>query len=184
MPSPRQSHVPIVAYPCRRKNIHGQNNIPVIEMSKCRGEDTPTYEKGFMMKITASLDELDTVVSYLQSTLPPHAIVFLRGDLAAGKTTLTQAIARAQGIEGDVTSPTFSLHHVYSDTLYHYDLYRLDMEEFLGLGLFEEFEHEGWHMVEWGSVELEALLRQVGFPLYEVAITPENGKRIYKIREL
>ena len=135
------------------------------------------------MTITASLDELDKVVSHLQNTLPPHAIVFLRGDLAAGKTTLTQAIARAEGIESDVTSPTFSLQHVYSDTLYHYDLYRLDMEEFLGLGLFEEFEHEGWHMVEWGSEELEGLLRQVGFALFEVAITPENGKRVYEITE-
>jgi tRNA threonylcarbamoyladenosine biosynthesis protein TsaE len=135
------------------------------------------------MTITASLDELDKVVAYLQDTLPPHAIVFLRGDLAAGKTTLTQAIARAEGIESDVTSPTFSLQHVYSDTLYHYDLYRLDMEEFLGLGLFEEFEHEGWHMVEWGSEELEGLLRQVGFALFEVAITPENGKRVYEITE-
>ena len=136
------------------------------------------------MKITASLDELDTVVSYLQDILPPHVIVLLRGDLAAGKTTLTQAIARAQGIESDVTSPTFSLQHVYGDTLYHYDLYRIGMDEFLSLGLFEEFEREGWHLVEWGSEELEALLGQVGFPLYEIAITPEDGKRGYEIRSV
>jgi len=136
------------------------------------------------MTITASLDELDTVVDYLRDTLPSHAIVFLRGDLAAGKTTLTQAIARAQGIESDVTSPTFSLQHVYGETLYHYDLYRIGMDEFLSLGLFEEFEREGWHLVEWGSVELEALLGQVGFALYEVAITPQNGKRMYEIRSV
>ena len=61
-----------------------------------------------MKEIIASLDELDKVVSYLDETLPSDAIVFLRGDLAAGKTTLTQAIAKAKGIEGEVTSPTFS----------------------------------------------------------------------------
>ena len=60
-------------------------------------------------EITVSLVELDKVVKYLNETLPSNAIVFLRGDLAAGKTTLTQAIAKFKGIEGEVTSPTFSL---------------------------------------------------------------------------
>ena len=133
------------------------------------------------MTITASLDELDRVVDPLRKTLPPHAIVFLRGDLAAGKTTLVQALAKAEGVESDVTSPTFSLQHVYRDGLYHYDLYRIDMEAFLGLGLLEEFERDGWHFVEWGSTELEALLGQTGFALYEVVITPEGEQRSYRI---
>ena len=51
------------------------------------------------MEITASLSELDKVVSYLNEVLPTNAIVFLRGDLAAGKTTLTQAVAKAKGID-------------------------------------------------------------------------------------
>ena len=133
------------------------------------------------MTLTASLDDLHTVVDYLRETLPEHAIVFLRGDLAAGKTTLTQAIAHAEGIETDVTSPTFSLQHVYGDRLFHYDLYRIDMEAFVGLGLFEEFERPGWHLVEWGSAELEALLKQTGFALYEVMITPQDAGRTYRI---
>jgi len=61
------------------------------------------------MEIQASLTELNKVVNYLHTTLPQNAIVFLRGDLAAGKTTLTQAIAKAKGIVGEVSSPTFSL---------------------------------------------------------------------------
>ncbi len=136
------------------------------------------------MTITASLDELKQVVDHLRKTLPPHAIVFLRGDLAAGKTTLVQALARAEGVQSDVTSPTFSLQHVYRDGLYHYDLYRIDMETFLGLGLLEEFEREGWHFVEWGSTELEALLGQTGFALYEVVISPERERRSYRISSL
>ncbi len=134
------------------------------------------------MKITASLDELYKVTDYLGSMLPAHAIVFLRGDLASGKTTLTKAIARNRGIEGDVTSPTFSLQHVYGDDLYHYDLYRIDMDELVSLGLLEEFEKLGWHLVEWGSDELMSLLVGAGFDVYEVDITPiSSGMREYSI---
>ncbi|GIT98114.1 tRNA (adenosine(37)-N6)-threonylcarbamoyltransferase complex ATPase subunit type 1 TsaE [Sulfurovum sp. TSL1] len=138
-----------------------------------------------MKEIQASLDELDKVVNYLDETLPSNAIVFLRGDLAAGKTTLTQAIAKAKGIEGEVTSPTFSLQQCYGakdgSSLYHYDLYRLDHEAFMQMGLFEEFEKPGWHMVEWGSDALKAFLEGVGYNVVTIEIEPLDNERIYKI---
>ncbi len=138
-----------------------------------------------MKEIIASLDELDKVVSYLDETLPSDTIVFLRGDLAAGKTTLTQAIAKAKGIEGEVTSPTFSLQQCYGakdgSSLYHYDLYRLDHEEFMQMGLFEEFEKPGWHMVEWGSDELKAFLEGVGYNVATIDIESQKNSRIYRI---
>jgi tRNA threonylcarbamoyladenosine biosynthesis protein TsaE len=136
-------------------------------------------------EITASLSELNKVVKYLENTLLPNAIVFLRGDLAAGKTTLTQAVAKAKGIVGEVTSPTFSLQQCYDmedgNSLYHYDLYRLDHEAFMQLGLFEEFEKSGWHMVEWGSDELKAFLEGVGYNVAIVEIEANNDRRIYRI---
>jgi len=134
------------------------------------------------MEITASLEELDKVVSYLDEVLPENAIVFLRGDLAAGKTTLTQAIAKARGIEGEVTSPTFSLQHCYGEGLYHYDLYRLDHDEFMQMGLFEEFEKPGWHMVEWGSDALKTFLEGVGYNVAIIEIEPYEDKRKYTIK--
>ena len=137
------------------------------------------------MEIKASLKELNKVVNYLQATLPPNAIVFLRGDLAAGKTTLTQAIAKAQDIEGEITSPTFSLQQCYVSKegrhLYHYDLYRLEHEEFMQMGLFEEFEKSGWHIVEWGSDALKDFLESVGYNVVTVDIEPELKGRSYKI---
>ncbi|WP_294951341.1 tRNA (adenosine(37)-N6)-threonylcarbamoyltransferase complex ATPase subunit type 1 TsaE [Sulfurovum sp.] len=133
------------------------------------------------MEITASLQELDKVVSSLNGVLPENAIVFLRGDLAAGKTTLTQALAKARGVEGEVTSPTFSLQHCYGEGLYHYDLYRLDHEEFMQMGLFEEFEKPGWHMVEWGSDALKTFLEGVGYNVAMIEIEPCDGKRKYTI---
>ena len=138
-----------------------------------------------MKEIEASLDELSKVVDYLNKTLPSNAIVFLRGDLAAGKTTLTQAIAKAKGIVGEVTSPTFSLQQCYEgnngENLYHYDLYRLEHEEFMQMGLFEEFEKSGWHMVEWGSDALKAFLEGVGYNVVLIEIAPSENGRIYKI---
>lgn len=145
-----------------------------------------TKESIVVKEIQASLHELDKVVDYLQATLPSNAIVFLLGDLAAGKTTLTQAIAKAKGIESEVTSPTFSLQQCYSSedgaNLYHYDLYRLDHDEFMQLGLFEEFEKEGWHMVEWGSDELKAFLEGVGYNVVIINIEPSGNARIYRIK--
>jgi len=136
-------------------------------------------------EIIASLKELDTVAAYLNEMLPEDAIIFLRGDLAAGKTTLTQAIAKYKGITSEVTSPTFSLQQCYlsdsGENLYHYDLYRLDHEEFMQMGLFEEFEKPGWHLVEWGSDVLKSFLEGVGYNVCLIEIAPRKSKRIYRI---
>jgi len=84
-----------------------------------------------------------------------------------------------------VTSPTFSLQQCYKGedglALYHYDLYRLEHEEFMQLGLFEEFEKEGWHMIEWGSDELKAFLEAVGYNVVTIDITSNTDSRTYRI---
>jgi len=138
-----------------------------------------------MTEIIASLNELDKVVNYLEEFLPKNVVVFLRGDLASGKTTLTQAIAKEKGVVGEVTSPTFSLQQCYEccddKHLYHYDLYRLEHEEFMQMGLFEEFEKSGWHMVEWGSDELKGFLTSVGYNVATVDITSNESSRTYRI---
>ena len=123
-------------------------------------------------EIIASLDEIENVANYLIETVPKSAIIFLIGNLASGKTTLTSSIVKAKGIRSEVTSPTFSLQHCYGDELYHYDLYRIEQSEFMELGLFEEFEKSGWHLVEWGSDELKAFVLAVGYELYSVTISP------------
>ncbi len=134
-------------------------------------------------EIIASLDELGSVVDYLDELLPKSAIVFLTGDLASGKTTLMQHIAKVKGVESEVTSPTFSLQQCYAENLYHYDLYRIENEEFMELGLFEEFDKEGWHMVEWGDDSLKAFLIGAGYELFTVSITPFEEKRKYTIEK-
>lgn len=133
-------------------------------------------------EITASLDELYRVVSFLEKQVPLNAIIFLTGDLASGKTTLASAIAQSQGIESGVTSPTFSLQQCYGEMLFHYDLYRISNEAFFELGLHEELDKEGWHLVEWADEPLKEFLANAGYNIVTILITPVDESRNYAIK--
>ncbi|MBU3695980.1 MAG: tRNA (adenosine(37)-N6)-threonylcarbamoyltransferase complex ATPase subunit type 1 TsaE [Rhodocyclaceae bacterium] len=89
----------------------------------------------------------------LAACLQPGTVVFLEGDLGAGKTTLARALIRALGHTGPVKSPTYSLVEVYvisSLYLYHFDFYRFESpEEFLDAGLGEYFNDTSVCLVEW-----------------------------------
>jgi tRNA threonylcarbamoyladenosine biosynthesis protein TsaE len=89
----------------------------------------------------------------LGRALHAPAVVALRGDLGAGKTTLAQAIARGAGVAAEVTSPTFALVHEYEGAaapVVHMDLYRLNGPHELGnLGWDEIVYGHGIVLVEW-----------------------------------
>jgi len=79
-------------------------------------------------------------------------VLLLQGPLGAGKTVLTQGIARGLGIEGSVTSPTFILvgQLLGRLPLYHVDLYRIEgAVEAENLGLDDYFFGDGVTVVEW-----------------------------------
>ena len=82
--------------------------------------------------------------------------LLLFGDLGAGKTTLTQGIARGLGVPGEeyVRSPSFTLVNEYQGTfpVFHVDLYRIDSSrELENLGLDEIFTGQGVAVVEWAE---------------------------------
>lgn len=86
-------------------------------------------------------DEIEVIISYLKELLENRdCIVILRGDLASGKTTLVKHFVKAIGLDDVVNSPTFSLQVVYGNEIFHYDLYNKTLEEFISLGMLEEFE--------------------------------------------
>ena len=131
--------------------------------------------------IKASLDELDSVVEYLNSNISPNSIIFLSGDLASGKTTLSSAIAKSKGISDGVTSPTFSLLQCYGDMLYHYDLYRIESSVFFEMGLHEELDRGGWHLIEWADEALQEFLINAGYNTALVSIINSGNHREYLI---
>lgn len=110
-------------------------------------------------------------------------MVILRGDLASGKTTFVKNFVKSLDIDELVTSPTFSLQSIYSENIFHYDVYNKTLEEFISLGLLEEFEKEGVHFVEWGDEKLEEILNSYGFNIIVLNIEKRDNKRLYTINE-
>jgi tRNA threonylcarbamoyladenosine biosynthesis protein TsaE len=88
-------------------------------------------------------------------------VVYLEGDLGAGKTTLARALIRALGHSGPVKSPTYALVEVYvisSLYLYHFDFYRFESpEEFLDAGFGEYFNASSLCLVEWPDKAMPCL---------------------------
>ena len=126
-----------------------------------RGESRP----GIPLTLSsASAEETRGIGARLGAFLRAGDVVLLGGDLGAGKTTLTQGLARAVGVKEQVTSTTFTLLHAYDCgpgqlRLLHADVYRLDnLQEIIDLGLPELLEEGAAMVVEWGEQAAPALL--------------------------
>ena len=89
----------------------------------------------------------------LAFNLAPGMVLWLEGDLGAGKTTLARGLLRAAGETGPVKSPTYTLVEVHVVSVlhfYHFDFYRFNQaEEYLDAGLDEYFSGSGICLVEW-----------------------------------
>lgn len=89
----------------------------------------------------------------LAHALQPGLVIYLRGNLGAGKTTLVRALLQALGYTGRVKSPTYTLIEHYEVAglhLRHFDLYRFrDAEEWEGSGFRDDFDGRNICLVEW-----------------------------------
>ena len=85
--------------------------------------------------------------------LEPGLIVYLEGDLGAGKTTLVRGVVRALGHAGPVKSPTYTLVELYKLSrldLHHFDFYRFsDPREWIDAGFRESFNGRIVSLIEW-----------------------------------
>ena len=116
----------------------------------------------------------------------PGQVIALTGDLGAGKTTLTKAIARGLGIEETITSPTFTIVKEYRSgrlPLFHFDVYRIgDIDEMYELGYEEYFFGDGLCVVEWADL-IEELIPEEALWI-SIAYGEKEGERIFTIRSL
>ncbi len=132
-----------------------------------------------MIEIIANLNELNKVVEVMRN----KKIILLKGDLASGKTTLVKEFVKSLGISETVTSPTFSIQQIYDNRVYHYDIYNKKLQNFLELGLFEELEKDGFHLIEWADEDFEKILSEYGFNYLKIEIKKVENKRRYEIGE-
>jgi len=101
--------------------------------------------------VTASPDETEALAARLAERLSSGDVVTISGELGAGKTTFVRGAARALGVSGPVSSPTFTIGHRYEapTPVAHLDLYRiagLDPEEW---GDLEPYFDGTVAFVEW-----------------------------------
>ena len=109
-----------------------------------------------MSELTLQLADEEAMVAFggqLARITQGHGLIFLEGDLGAGKTTLSRGIIRGLGHTGAVKSPTFTLVEPYEIgdiRAYHFDLYRLvDPEELEFMGIRDYFDEDALCLIEW-----------------------------------
>jgi tRNA threonylcarbamoyladenosine biosynthesis protein TsaE len=126
-------------------------------------------------------NEQDTALfgAELWRILPKKCVVFLKGDLGAGKTTLTRGVLRAAGYQAVVKSPTYTLVEEYSladGQLFHFDLYRLkDPEELEWIGMSDYLAQQSLCFIEWPE------LGQGFLPLPDVELSIKTEGEVRRV---
>jgi tRNA threonylcarbamoyladenosine biosynthesis protein TsaE len=117
---------------------------------------------------TSSAAETEAVAADLAARLRPGDVVLVSGELGSGKTTFVRGAAHALGVEGAVTSPTFTIGQVYAGREYeiaHLDLYRLATLDHEDPALLEDYLTPARvAFVEWpgvGAGEIERVAARV-----------------------
>ena len=125
---------------------------------------------------TSSALETEALGAHLAEQLEPDDVVVISGEVGAGKTTLIRGACRALGIDGPITSPTFTIGHRYAGgrlPVSHLDLYRLEGLRSEEPALLDDYLTPGSiAFVEWPAVA-EPLL--AGHRIVSVRLSHAGG---------
>ena len=148
-----------------------------------------------MTKIYLENEEQTREIGYkLGQLLTPKSVVCLIGDLGAGKTTMTQSLAKSLEVDDYITSPTFTIVNEYEGKmpLYHFDVYRIgSSEEMYDIGFDEYINGDGVCIIEWANLiedilpdeylYIEMNYKETG---REMILTPKGEKYEEIVKEL
>jgi tRNA threonylcarbamoyladenosine biosynthesis protein TsaE len=112
-----------------------------------------------MEEESASPEETERIAARLAEALRPGDVVTVSGELGSGKTTFVRGACRALGVEGPVTSPTFTVGHRYRGAVdvSHLDLYRFAGVSAAEWGDLEPYFDDAVCFVEWPEAARDAL---------------------------
>ena len=101
-----------------------------------------------MTIVSTSPGETEQIAATLAARLARGDVVYVSGELGSGKTTFVRGACRALGVEGPVTSPTYTIGHRY-DGVSHLDLYRFEQLTDADWGALEPYFEDAIVFVEW-----------------------------------
>lgn len=136
-------------------------------------------EKIFLVK---DVDGLNEIVDLILKTNLKSPVIFLYGNLGAGKTEFVRIFAKHYKIE-NVSSPTFNIVHIYENemiTISHIDLYRItNINYVLELDIFQIFEDSDFTFIEWPEILDHIDLKD--YHLIKIFIEIQDDKRKVKV---
>jgi tRNA threonylcarbamoyladenosine biosynthesis protein TsaE len=148
-----------------------------------------------MTKIYLENEEQTREIGFkLGQLVTPKSVVCLIGDLGAGKTTMTQSLAKSLEVDDYITSPTFTIVNEYEGKmpLYHFDVYRIgSSDEMYDIGFDEYINGDGVCIIEWANLiedilpdeylYIEMNYKETG---REMILTPKGEKYEEIVKEL
>jgi tRNA threonylcarbamoyladenosine biosynthesis protein TsaE len=138
--------------------------------------------EGFLWEHSAGESEIEPIANLLISELKIYPVLFIYGDLGAGKTTLVKYLCKKLGITENMSSPSFGIVNEYRNPdgliVYHMDLYRLkDISEFESIG-GEDYLYSGdLCLIEWPQI-IEGF---ISFDYLKLEISSSQKRRNYKL---
>lgn len=129
--------------------------------------------------LSHNVGETENFAAEFAKSLRPGDVIAFIGGLGAGKTAFVRGLAKGLNLEGEISSPTFSLVHEHSGNipLYHFDMYRIsDLDDLYSTGFFDYLDSGAILAIEW-SENIEDVLPENTIYI-EISYQGENCREI------